>query len=212
MKKVFVVLALMLLAPVFAYEVSNRTDGKFEKMTQSVGYTILNANKIPHRTNFSVAKKEYANAYATYSGKEIVVTKGLFRVINTEDELAAMLSHEISHIVDFNKGVMKGYFSIIPNIISPRKYEKLADKRAVDYMVNAGYNPVAIIVVLNKIGDEQRFEVFSSHPITSKRLLAVYEHIYKKYPQYLVNNSFKDDLAYQNFLLTSKDNRKKIRL
>ncbi len=212
MKKVFVILALMLIAPVFAYEVSNRTDGKFEKMTQSVGYTILNSNKIQYRTSFSIAKKDYANACATYSGKEIVVTKGLFRAISTEDELAAILAHEISHIVDFNKGIMKGYFSIIPNMISPRKYERMADERAVDYMVNAGYNPVAIIVVLNKLGDEQRFEVFSAHPVTSKRLLAVYEHIYKKYPQYLVNNSFKDDLAYQNFLLTSKDARKKIRL
>lgn len=211
MKRLFTILLLMITVPAFAYEVSNRTDGKFEKMAQSVGYTILNSNKIPYRTSFSISKKDYANAATRYRGKDIVVTKGLFRVINTEDELAAVLAHEISHVVDYNQGIMKGYFSSVSTSISPRKYEKLADKRAVDYLVNAGYNPVASIVVLNKIGDEQRYEIFSSHPVTSKRLFAIYEYIYKKYPQYLVNNSFKDDLAYQNFLLTSKESRKNIR-
>ena len=34
-------------------------------------------------------------------------------------------------------------------------------------------------------------------------------NIYKKYPEYLANNAYKDNIYYQNFLLTSQKNRAK---
>lgn len=40
-------------------------------------------------------------------------------------------------------------------------------------------------------------------------MMEVYEYIYKKYPEYLVNNPYKENPFYQNFLLTSKENREK---
>ena len=79
-------------------------------------------------------------------------------------------------------------------------------------MVNAGYNPVAMIVVLNKICDEPSyFENGGTHPAGSERLAAVYEYIYAKYPAYLADNDYKNNLYYQNFLLTSKAAREQIR-
>ena len=39
--------------------------------------------------------------------------------------------------------------------------------------------------------------------------MEIYEYIYKKYPEYLANNAYKGNIYYQNFLLTSKENRKK---
>ena len=39
--------------------------------------------------------------------------------------------------------------------------------------------------------------------------MEVYEYIYKKYPEYLANNAYKNNIYYQNFLLTSKENRAK---
>ena len=48
-----------------------------------------------------------------------------------------------------------------------------------------------------------------THPLTSRRMMEVYEYIYKKYPEYLVNNPYKENPFYQNFLLTSKENREK---
>ena len=39
--------------------------------------------------------------------------------------------------------------------------------------------------------------------------MEVYEYIYKKYPEYLVNNKYLANPYYQNFLITSKENRAK---
>ena len=76
-------------------------------------------------------------------------------------------------------------------------------------MVNAGYNPVALIVVMSKVFPQTRYEWCCTHPLTSRRMMEVYEYIYKKYPEYLVNNPYKENPFYQNFLLTSKENREK---
>ena len=80
-------------------------------------------------------------------------------------------------------------------------------------MVTAGYNPVALIIVLNKISGEKKgiSSWFSTHPAGSRRLVLIYEYIYKKYPGYLVDNDYRRNLYYQNFLLISKDDREKIR-
>lgn len=77
-------------------------------------------------------------------------------------------------------------------------------------MVNAGYNPVAMIVMMNKVMPQGRYEFLSTHPLTSRRMAYVYEYIYTKYPQYLKNNKYQDNIYYQNFLLTSQDNRRKL--
>ena len=104
---------------------------------------------------------------------------------------------------------MRGYFTPLSYALSPKKYEYKADKRAVDYMVNAGYNPVALIVVMSKTFSQPRFDWLSTHPLPTRRMMEVYEYIYKKYPEFLANNTYKNDIYYQNFLLTSKGNRTK---
>ena len=76
-------------------------------------------------------------------------------------------------------------------------------------MVHAGYNPVAMIVMQSKLFSQRRYDWYSTHPLTSRRMMTVYEYIYNKYPEYLVKNKYKDDIFYQNFLLTSQDNRLK---
>ena len=76
-------------------------------------------------------------------------------------------------------------------------------------MVQAGYNPVASIVAMSKILPQERYDWCSTHPLTSRRMMEVYEYIYKKYPEFLANNVYKNNPYYQNFLLTSKTNRTK---
>jgi len=175
-----------------------------------VGYQILNANKIPYIMTFELADKKYANACTYYRNNLIMITDELIKYLESDDELAAILAHEISHGVDYRQGALRGYFSYLGNTFNPRKYEYKADKRAVDYLVKAGYNPLAMIISLNKIAAQERYEWTSTHPLTSRRMAEVYEYIYTKYPQYLVQNIYKDNIYYQNFLLTSKDNRKKL--
>ena len=86
---------------------------------------------------------------------------------------------------------------------------ELFNDEVVDYLVNAGYNPVSLIVVMNKAFPQGRYDWYKTHPLTSRRMMEIYEYIYKKYPEYLANNTYKENMYYQNFLLTSKENRTK---
>ena len=181
---------------------------KYHKKIMEIGFRILNSNEIEHRMTFYYDPGKTVNAYANGSNKQIVLYRGLRPYFDDDNEVAAILSHEIAHGMDF----YQGYWRRVSMAIHSKAYERKADKKAIDYMVNAGYNPVAMIIILNKICEEPSwFEVNYTHPIGSERLSYVYEYIYAKYPAYLVDNDYKNNLYYQNFLLTTKKEREIIR-
>lgn len=62
---------------------------------------------------------------------------------------------------------------------NPRKYEIKADRRAVDYLVRAGYNPIGLITVYNKLlAEPSAFcESFLIKHKGSERILSVYDYI-----------------------------------
>ncbi len=196
---------------VMATEVDLTKDGQMQGYINNIGFKILNANKIEKKMTFFYKPDSKAvNATTSSRDRSIYVYRGAATYLDSEDEYAAVISHEISHGVDSYDGILRGFFSPLSVALSPRKFEKKADKRAIDYMVKAGYNPVASIVVMNKIMTQERYEIFSTHPLTSRRMMYDYEYIYNKYPEYLVNNEYKNNVYYQNFLLTSKANRLKL--
>lgn len=200
------------LNQVFAAEgllISAKETEEQEKNINEIGFRILNSNGIQTRAIFVLDTHRIINAGTSPFSRTIVVYRGMYTRCESDDELAAVLSHEIAHSVNSYKGILNGKFSYISTSLTPRKYEYLADKRGVDYMVNAGYNPVAMIIVLNKNCGQRSTEWHSTHPLTSRRMMEVYEYIYKKYPEYLANNKYRDNIYYQNFLLTSKNNREK---
>lgn len=184
-----------------AIQAQNRID--------KIGFRILNSNGIEKRTVFDYNTKNVKNAGSSMRDRQITVYKGIYNRLASDDEVAAVLSHEISHSTDSYDGIFRGFFSPFSYNLAPKKYEYKADKRAVDYMVNSGYNPIALIVVMNKTMPQTRYDWCSSHPLTSRRMMEIYEYICKKYPEYLANNAYRENIYYQNFLLTSKENRKK---
>lgn len=216
MKKILVVVFMFVfslpLCPACAaeiYETSTVTkEGKYQKLITEIGFKILNENQIDKRVVFRYQTLRIINAFATPKDKTVEVYKGILPQCDSEDELAAVIAHEIAHQLDF----YKGYGHTFAMQFVPRKYEYKADKVGVDLMAKAGYNPLAMIVVFNKMMGQISpiRELFSTHPITSKRLMEIYEYVYVKYPDYLVKNTYKDNIYYQNFLLTSAENRKKL--
>lgn len=199
------------IQPAFAWDV--KTTDELQSRMNSVGFRILNSNRIDKRFTFMAINRVYTRDFWTdvSSVNRIVWVKPVvLPYIDSDDELAAILSHSIAHGVDSYQGVLRGYISILNYWVSPNKYDLKADKQAVDYMVNADYNPLAIITILNKIGKQYRYDVFSNHTLVSRRMMLVYEYIYKKYPHILVDNEYKDNIYYQNFLLTSRNNRMKL--
>ncbi len=216
MKKLSLLISALLMFNLSAFagcnEVVNAdTINKAQNKIDSIGFKILNSNGIERRMTFNYDSSKTKNAYTAYSNREIVLYRGLYDRLKSDDEIAAVLSHEISHGIDGYNGPLRGYFSFFNNswLLGSKKSEYKADKRAVDFMVNAGYNPVAMIVMMNKTLPQYRFDWHSTHPLTSRRMMEVYEYIYKKYPEFLANNEYKNNLYYQNFLLNSKENRAK---
>lgn len=210
MKKLLIILSLLIFSSANAINIQLNVDKKETQMLARVGYSILNSNRIPHKITFEVVNNKKANAWASYHDNLISVTDTLMKTMDSEDELAGVVAHEVSHAIDYRKGVFRGFFTMISTNLNSKKYEYTADKRAVDYVVKAGYNPIAMIIALNKIAPEQRYDWCSSHPLTSRRLATIYEYIYTKYPEYLVQNEYKNHPIYQNFLITSRENRSRL--
>lgn len=216
MKNFLLVLFLLLVStPVFALENTHSVDelNSIQTRVDRIGTDLLNKNKITKRMVFVYDEKEKSELRLmskTLTDRQIILYDGIYRFIQTDDELAAALARDISTAVKSYNGMWGGYIDSIQVALGPKKFETVADKRAVDYMVNAGYNPLALIVFINKTCPQKKGDRFSQHNLTSKRLARIYEYITFKYPQYLENNAYINNMYYQNFLLTSVENRKKL--
>ena len=212
--KNFILFLCILLASNVAFaadtlEEQNAIQARIDK----VGTDLLNYNKIPKRIVFTYSpktKKALLSTDKALTKRQVIVYDGLYQHIQTDDELAAMLAREISTAVKSYSGIWGGTLDSVQVVLGSKKFETVADKRAVDYMVNAGYNPLALIVFINKTCPQKRFDRFSRHNLTSKRLARIYEYITYKYPQYLENNDYVNNQYYQNFLLNSILNRRKL--
>ena len=184
-----------------------------QEQINSVGMKVLNANQIDKRIIFvydKAEKKSILKSADELTKRQIIITEGEYKFVANDDELAALVSRGISMALKSYGGIWRGGLNAIQVKAAPKLYEIVADKRAVDFMVTADYDPIAMITFINKSQPQKRYDTFSGSNLTSKRLAIIYEYIYTKYPYYLANNKYLEDESYQNFLLTSVNNRKKL--
>ena len=166
----------------------------------TIGQKILKANNINYPIRFKVSNKADINAYANIN-KEIYVYKGLLEYTNDDTELAGVISHEMGHIINGHcakQGVLGTGIAVVSSLINvsnttkeigealasnkiSRNDELEADITGVDLMTKAGYNPLGMISLLNKI-TQSYIDILSTHPSGSKRLLNVYNYIDYNYP------------------------------
>lgn len=182
-----------------------------QQTIDETGFKLLNANKLDKIIVFSHNKKRnIVKEKMTWVKREVIVYDKDLIHAQSDDELAALLAREVSLSMRTYDGSIGGIISALQVKMSPKKYELVADKRAADYMVTAGYNPLGLITYIVKSAPQKKQDAVSSHNLTSKRLMHIYEHIYFKYPCYLVNNTYIDNEYYQHFLLSSIENRRKL--
>lgn len=212
-KKIIIIICLLSFSiPAFAVTDEELIQEQtIQNRIDNIGAKILNANKIPDRVIFVYNKEEKKSKLkmdTTLSSRQIQMYDNSYKFIENDDELAAYLARGIALATRSFNGVFAGGLKSIEMKAAPKKYQIVTDKIAVDYMVNAGYHPVALITYLQKTAPQRRFDRFSNQNLTSKRLAIIYEYIYTKYPYYLANNPYFENEHYQNFLLTSVYNRK----
>lgn len=214
MKKLLITIMLMLLSSVSVFAITDEEilkEQSIQARVNNVGTRILNANKIEGRIIFvydKTAKESLLKMDKTVSKREIIMYQDYYRQIADDNELAAYLARKISNASRTFDGIGNGWLTAVQIKAAPKKFETVADKRAVDFMVKAGYNPIALITFINKAFPQHYQDFISNKNLTSKRLALIYEYIYTKYPYFLANNDYLENPHYQNFLLNSTYNRK----
>lgn len=212
MKKILLLLAIFIALPAFAInETEIIKQNNIQSRIDQIGTNILNSNKLEKRVVFvydNEHKKNFLNNTKTVTKRQVVVYADGYKAAQSDDELAGYLAREIAAAVRSYDGIADGWLSSVKIKAAPKKYELVFDKLAVDYMTKAGYNPLGLIVYINKTCPQTRQDKISNKNLTSKRLAYIYERIYFNYPSFIVNNTYFDNKYYQNFLLTSQNNRR----
>lgn len=167
------------------------------KRVNTIGTKLLKASNIQQPIEFKVSEQEDINAYANLE-KEVYVYKGLLQYVEDDVELAAVISHEIGHILNGHcakQGVLNTGIAVAANKAAERfnttavsmaqqltvskisrNDEFEADLTGVDIMSKAGYNPLAMVSVLNKICGNY-VDILQTHPSGEKRLMNIYDYV-----------------------------------
>jgi predicted Zn-dependent protease len=159
--------------------------------------------------HFTALEDKSMNAMALPGGY-IFITRGMLEKLQSEAQLAAILSHETVHVVarhssaamsrEIGIGVL---LSAVTSENTPeaaliaadlarqiiglrysRGDERQADIGGLDYMVWAGYNPYAMVEtmqILQSQPEDRTPEFFSSHPNPENRIGYLTEKIQTKY-------------------------------
>lgn len=97
-----------------------------------------------------IVKDPIAEAYV-YPGGIIVLTNGILEIAKTDDELAFVIGHEISHTINNNNHETISYIINNHNLPLYIKHEIEADISGMLLAEKAGFNPFASVKLLAKM-------------------------------------------------------------
>ena len=180
---------------------------------QRVGQKLVResfAAKSPYRFSFHVlADPRTVNAFALPGGP-IFVTEGLLRRLRNEAELAAVLGHEIAHVIarhsseqlakqqltqglvgaavlgtgDYTTAQIGQLVGGLINMRYGRDDELESDALGIRIMAEAGYDPRAMLGVMEMLakasGGSRQPEFFSTHPAPENRLARIREELARR--------------------------------
>jgi predicted Zn-dependent protease len=185
-------------------------DQRAQALVQETGASLVQnsvASKTPYQYQFHLlADPNTINAFALPGG-QIFITRALFNQLQTKDQLAGVLGHEIGHVVARHAGeriekdqlwqgiagaagiAMGDYQSAqaaqqIAALISlkyGRDQELQSDNLGVRFMMDAGFQPeelIGVMEILKKAsGGQSREEFTSTHPDPENRKEKIKEAI-----------------------------------
>ena len=170
------------------------------------------AAKSPYKFSFNVlADARTINAFALPGGP-IFITEGLLRMLRTEGEVAAVLGHEIGHVLarhsaehlakqeltqglagavgigagDYNAARMAQVVGNLVNMKYGRDDEIESDVLGVRIMLEGGYDPRAMLRVMEVLAKassgSRQPDFLSTHPNPGNRSERIQAEIQKRYP------------------------------
>jgi hypothetical protein len=217
----FVAVALVVPAGAATYNPSTRVE--------EVGTALMQKSAISaSNVKFMVVSGAVDNsAYVT--NKTVNVSTNELTFAGNDNEVAAVVGNELGHIIagHASKGKVVSLLQASTNTsvttneaaatlvsnYSNLKQEKEADLVAVDLMVNAGYNPLALIVVLTKQTGTY-WETLLGQPSNAERALNVYNYVSYAYPAKLKAgygcNEYRTFVAYAEPIIATRESSKKL--
>jgi predicted Zn-dependent protease len=157
-------------------------EGPAAAYVAQVGARVAQAAGQGDRCGFHVVNTDVVNAFTSPPGCHVYVTRGLLGLLTSEDELAAVLGHEVGHVAANHAGkrqqrstlnslgalilgavtrsgelarLASGFGQL--NVLSYSRGQELqSDQLAVRYLTGAGYSPYALADVIEALqGQEQ---------------------------------------------------------
>ena len=151
--------------------------GPASTYVKAVGEKMASTAGLPGQCTFTLIGSEVVNAFAV-PGCYIYVTRGLLAIMNSEDELASVLGHEVGHITGNHsgqrqtRGALAGLGALAVGVITgsgqlaqvasqlgglytlsySRAQEFDADDRGVSFLLGSGYNSFAAADMLQTLG------------------------------------------------------------
>ena len=216
----------ILIVPTFAAEYNPASK------VADVGKNILTKNNLPSKTTFKVVTG-IADNTNTSTTNIIEISQEDLTYTGNDNEVAAVVSYEIGHIIngkaakdkfrDIAKNAIANTLSK-DNIISTAanseylrsktnlKDNKEADITGVDLMIQAGYNPLAIIVVITKMPGST-LEILQGKPANTERAMNVFDYLTYNYPSKVKAGygcqEYRNFLAYADPIVKERNSDKK---
>ena len=209
MKKIlmsFFVMAAFFVSYAATYDAASRVE--------TVANNLLVKNSIPtSNIKFEVTDKVVDNS-SFVDDRVVSISKGDLAYAGNDNEVAAVVANELGHIITGHASKDSIVSSItgtsttqtiageLINNYKFTKEEKEADVVAVNLMANAGYNPLAAVVVLTK-QTSTYWDALKAQPANAERAMNIYDYANYAYP-----NSVKSGyscIEYKNFLAYAND-------
>ncbi len=181
--------------------IENLETEKLPPYLEQVTQKVLSTFELPEnmKITFHYVNDDTVNAFATLGG-HIVLYRGLLEKLNSEDELAMVIAHEIAHvkyrhpILSVSHGVVVGVVltavsnssgnSVVNDIMGQtgmasimkfsRDYEYQSDKEAISSLIKLyGHADGALglfKVFESEFGKDNSFEFLATHPLTGNRI------------------------------------------
>ena len=226
MKKVLLSLfiAVSLVIPASAaYNPSDRVS--------TVGNAMMTKSGIPTTNVKFMVVSGYVDNSNYVTNRVVNVSTNELAFAGNDNEVAAVVGNELGHIIagHASKGKVVQLLqaaavtdtafetnptaSTISTNYTNMKQQKEADLVAVDLMVNAGYNPLALIVVLTKQTGTY-WETILGQPANAERALNVFNYVSYAYPAKVKAgygcNEYRNFLTYADSIISLRNQSKKL--
>lgn len=228
MKKILVSLfaAFLMVAPVSA------ATWKASDRVPVVGKQLLEKNSLPSNATFKVIKGVADNTNVA-AENVVYISETDLAYAGNDNEVAAVVANELGHIINghgaknkFRELATAALTSNLSsdNIISTAanseylasknslKDNKEADITGVDMMIQSGYNPLAMVVVITKMPGST-LEILTGKPSNAERAMNVFDYLTYNYPSKVKVgygcNEYRAFLAYANPIVAERNADKK---